>query len=145
MKTSRNLPWTKWKKSVGAWIHSSSPSWKLLHARKTLLSRKFCGLCGFVGEFCVFIAAWNFAPELAIPAVLSVILTAGYLLWTWQRVFLGTNPATAAFPDLSAREFVVLAPFVILAIALGILPGVLVNLWVEPSVQGWVETLARLK
>ena len=62
------------------------------------------GLCGFVGEFFVLIAAWNFSPALAIPAILSVILTAGYLLWTWQRVFLGTNPATQALSRISARE-----------------------------------------
>jgi NADH-quinone oxidoreductase subunit M len=50
------------------------------------------GLCGFVGEFCVFLAAWNFSPVLAILAVMSVILTAGYLLWTWQRVYLPISP-----------------------------------------------------
>ncbi|OWK46576.1 complex I subunit 4 family protein [Fimbriiglobus ruber] len=103
------------------------------------------GLCGFVGEFQVILAAWNCCPGLAIPAILATIVTAGYLLWTWQRVFLGTNPATREYPDVSAREFVVLAPFVLLSIALGILPGFLVYQWVEPSVQGWVDLLSRLK
>ena len=103
------------------------------------------GLCGFVGEFMVMLAAWNYSPALAIPAILATILTAGYLLWTWQRVFLGTNPATAAFPDLSVREFVVLFPFALLAVVLGVLPGPLVFQWLEPSVQGWVDALARLK
>ena len=28
------------------------------------------GLCGFVGEFMVVLAAWNFSPALAIPAML---------------------------------------------------------------------------
>ncbi len=103
------------------------------------------GLCGFVGEFCVFIAAWNFAPELAVPAVLSVILTAAYLLWTWQRVYLGTNPATKDFPELTPREAVCLLPFVVLAIALGVLPGLLLFNWIDPSVSGWIENLAPLK
>lgn len=101
-------------------------------------------LCGFVGEFWVLLAAWNFAPGLAVPAILTVILTAGYLLWAWQRVFLGTNPATAGFPDVSPREFVVLVPFVALAVLLGVVPS-LVTVWVEPAVHGWVETLARLR
>ncbi len=103
------------------------------------------GLCGFVGEFMVLMAAWNFSPALAIPAILSVILTAGYLLWTWQRVYLGTNPATASYPDLSPREAACLLPFVILAIALGILPQTLIFNWMDPSVTGWVASMATLK
>jgi NADH-quinone oxidoreductase subunit M len=101
-------------------------------------------LCGFVGEFMVVLAAWNFDPWLAVPAILTSVLTAAYLLWAWQRVFLGTNPATAAYPDLTVREFVVLVPFVLLAIGLGVLPGFLVFQWMEPSVRGWTEALARL-
>lgn len=103
------------------------------------------GLCGFVGEFCVFLAAWNFSPALAIPAVLSVILTAGYLLWTWQRVYLGTNPATKDFPELTPREAACLLPLALLAIALGVMPGVLLFNWMDPSVSGWVENMAVLK
>ncbi len=103
------------------------------------------GLCGFVGEFQVMTAAWYFSPALAVPAILATILTAGYLLWTWQRVFLGTNPATRGYPEVSVREFVVLLPFVLLSIALGVLPGVLVFQWMEPSVQGWVDVMSRLK
>lgn len=103
------------------------------------------GLCGFVGEFCVFVAAWNFAPALAVPAILSVILTAAYLLWTWQRVYLGTNADTKAFPELTPREAVCLLPFALMAIALGVLPGMLLFNWMEPSVSGWIENLAPLK
>ncbi len=103
------------------------------------------GLCGFVGEFMVLAAAWDFSPALAIPAILSVILTAGYLLWTWQRVFLGTNQQTQAYPDLSPREVAVLVPFVVLAIALGIFPQAIIFSWVDPSVTGWVANLAVLK
>jgi len=89
-------------------------------------------------------AAWNYSPWLAVPAVLSVILTAGYLLWTWQRVYLGTNPQTAAFPEVTPREAAVLVPFAVLAILLGVLPGLVLN-WMEPSVGGWVENMAALK
>jgi NADH-quinone oxidoreductase subunit M len=102
-------------------------------------------LCGFVGEFCVFMGAWNFAPELAIPAIISVILTAGYLLWTWQRVYFGTNPETKNFPEMTPREAVCLVPFAVLAIALGVLPGLLLFNWMDPSVSGWIENMAPLK
>ena len=102
-------------------------------------------VCWFVGGFQVMTAAWYFSPALAVPTILATILTAGYLLWTWQRVFLGTNPATRGYPEVSVREFVVLLPFVLLSIALGVLPGVLVFQWMEPSVQGWVDVMSRLK
>jgi NADH-quinone oxidoreductase subunit M len=103
------------------------------------------GLCGFVGELFVMMAAWSFSPALAIPAVLSVILTAAYLLWTWQRVYLGTNPATQSFPDVSPREAACLLPFVVLAFLLGILPQTLIFNWVDPAVSGWVANMAVLK
>jgi NADH-quinone oxidoreductase subunit M len=103
------------------------------------------GLCGFVGELFVMMAAWSFSPALAIPAVLSVILTAAYLLWTWQRVYLGTNQETQHFPDLSPREAACLLPFVVLALLLGILPQTLILNWVDPSVSGWVANMSVLK
>lgn len=103
------------------------------------------GLCGFVGEIFVVLAAWQFSPTLAICAILATVLTAGYLLWTWQRVYLGTNPATAKFPDLSLREAIILIVFVAFAIALGVFPQTLILSWMEPAVTGTVENLARLR
>jgi NADH-quinone oxidoreductase subunit M len=103
------------------------------------------GLCGFVGEFFVLLAAWNFSPALAIPAVLSVVLTAGYLLWTWQRVYLGTNRSTQSYPDLSPREAACLLPFVVLAILLGVIPQTVIFNWVDPSVSGWIANMSVLK
>jgi NADH-quinone oxidoreductase subunit M len=103
------------------------------------------GLCGFVGEFFVLCGAWNFSIGLTVPAILSTVLTAAYLLWTWQRVYLGTNEATASYPDVTAREWAVLLPYVVLAIALGVLPGLLVFQWCDPAVTGWTANLMSLK
>jgi NADH-quinone oxidoreductase subunit M len=103
------------------------------------------GLCGFVGEFFVLLSAWHFSPALAIPAILSVILTAGYLLWTWLRVFTGVNDATQSYSDLTPREAITLLPYVILAILLGILPFTLVLQWVDPAITGWIANLATLR
>jgi NADH-quinone oxidoreductase subunit M len=99
------------------------------------------GLCGFVGEFLVIVSAWNFCFGLSLGAILTTVITAAYLVWTWQRVYLGLNPDTAKFPELSAREFLVLFPLTVLAILLGVLPGYLVFQWLEPSIQGWIEVL----
>lgn len=125
-------------------LYEPMPLYSGLSAVLFFASMGLPGLCGFVGELWVMMAAWNFSPALAIPAVLSVILTAGYLLWAWQRVYFGTNPETKTFPDLNPREAAVLIPFAILAILLGVWPSLMMN-WMEPSVGGWIENLAALK
>jgi NADH-quinone oxidoreductase subunit M len=47
------------------------------------------GLCGFIGEVFSVLSAWNYDKLLAIIAASGVILTAGYILWTIQRVYFG--------------------------------------------------------
>jgi NADH-quinone oxidoreductase subunit M len=109
------------------------------------------GLCGFVGEVMVVLGTWNFEPPgfpyfgklLAVLAALTVVLTAGYILWTLQRVYLGQNPAYKDLPDISFRELLCIVPLVVLAVALGVMPTLLLS-WMEPSVTGLVDTLARL-
>src|SRR5262249_8075225 len=106
------------------------------------------GLCGFVGEFMVVLSAWNYEPfgrVFAILAALTVVLTAGYILWTVQRVFLGHNPAYKDFPDIKFfPEQICILPLVVLAILLGVFPEQLLLSWMEPSVSGLVDTLAKL-
>jgi NADH-quinone oxidoreductase subunit M len=102
------------------------------------------GLCGFVGELFVMVGAWHFSPALATPAIHCTILTAAYLLWTWQRVYLGVNEATKSFPDVSAREALILGLFAFFAIVLGVLPGIVIFHWVDPAIAAWADDLSRL-
>ncbi|HMC63920.1 MAG TPA: NADH-quinone oxidoreductase subunit M, partial [Gemmataceae bacterium] len=111
------------------------------------------GMCGFVGEFMVVLSTWNFSPAafpatgkvFAILAALTVVLTAAYILWTIQRVFLGHNPAYKDFPDIRFfPEQICILPLVVLAILLGVFPEQLLLSWMEPSVSGLVDTLAKL-
>src|SRR5206468_620100 len=101
------------------------------------------GMCGFVGEFMVVLATWNYSPLFAILAALTVVLTAAYILWTLQRVFLGTNPAYLGFSDMTLREILCIVPLVILSVALGVLPQQLLLSWMEPTVSGLVKLLAQ--
>ncbi len=109
------------------------------------------GMCGFVGEFMVILGTWNFSPfgwphlgqVFAILAALTVVLTAAYILWTLQRVYLGQNPAYKGLPDMSLREILCAVPIVVFAVLLGVAPQLLFN-WMSPSVTGLVESLARL-
>ena len=59
------------------------------------------GMCGFVGEFMVVLATWNFSKVFAVLAALTVVITAAYILWTIQRVYLGTNPAYKDYKDMT--------------------------------------------
>ncbi|MFO0937023.1 MAG: NADH-quinone oxidoreductase subunit M [Gemmataceae bacterium] len=126
-------------------LTESMPFFTGLSAVLFFASMALPGLCGFVGEFFVLCGAWNYSVGLTIPAVLSTILTAAYLLWTWQKVYWGTNDATKSFPEVTPREWSVLVPYVLLAIGVGVLPGLLVFHWCDPSITGWVANLAVLK
>jgi NADH-quinone oxidoreductase subunit M len=101
------------------------------------------GMCGFVGEFMVVLATWNYDKVFAILSALTVVLTAAYILWTLQRVYLGVNPAYKDYPDITARELLCIIPLVVLSVLLGVMPNLLLS-WMEPSVTGLVNTLARL-
>jgi NADH-quinone oxidoreductase subunit M len=101
------------------------------------------GLCGFVGEFMVVIATWQYDRLFAILAAATVVITAAYILWTIQRVYLGVNPAYKDYPDITLREQSCAIPLVILAVVLGVAPQ-LVLYWMTPSVTGLVDSLAKL-
>ena len=49
------------------------------------------GLCGFIGEVFVVLCVWKFSQALAVISAAVVILTAGYILWAIQRVYLGAE------------------------------------------------------
>jgi NADH-quinone oxidoreductase subunit M len=103
------------------------------------------GLCGFVGEFLVLWATAKYSLALAATAAAVVILTAGYILWTIQRVYLGpqyTGPHPEALTPMTVREGAISIPLLALAVLLGVYPPTLLN-YVTPSVQETVEKLTR--
>jgi NADH-quinone oxidoreductase subunit M len=102
------------------------------------------GLCGFIGEFFVILGAWSYSKALAVVAASVVILTAGYILWTIQRVYLGPEykgPHGDALTPMTRREVAIAAPLVAFAILLGVYPQALFN-YVTPSVQKTVVELS---
>ncbi|MGA2035949.1 MAG: NADH-quinone oxidoreductase subunit M [Thermoguttaceae bacterium] len=102
------------------------------------------GLCGFIGEVLVVLSAWNYNVVLAIIAASVVILTAGYILWTIQRVYLGPEykgPHAEALTPITRREIAIAVPLLVLAIALGVYPMALLN-YTTPSVNKLVDNLA---
>jgi NADH-quinone oxidoreductase subunit M len=95
------------------------------------------GLCGFIGEIFVVLSSWNYSPLLAIIAASGVILTAGYILWTIQRVYLGPEykgPHPEALVEMDSRETSVAGILVAFAIFLGVYPESMFYLMRESTV-----------
>jgi NADH-quinone oxidoreductase subunit M len=102
------------------------------------------GLCGFIGEVLVVLSVWNFGKALAVISAAVVILTAGYILWALQRVYLGPEykgPHPEALTPMTAREFAIGAPLLALAIVFGIYPRIVLD-YMQPSVDKTVVQLA---
>jgi NADH-quinone oxidoreductase subunit M len=102
------------------------------------------GLCGFIGEVFVVLSVWKYSQVLAIVSAAVVILTAGYILWAIQRVYLGAEyrgPHPEALTRITSRELAIASPLVALAIVFGVYPRVLLD-YMQPSVDHQVEQLA---
>lgn len=99
------------------------------------------GLCGFVGEVFTVLAGFKQFPAIGILSALGVVLTAGYILWTIQRVYLGSNPAYEGTPDMNFREVITAIPLLVLAILLGVYPNTVLS-WMGPDVEILVNQLA---
>ena len=102
------------------------------------------GLCGFIGEVLVTLSSWNYSRVLAVISAFTVILTAAYILWAIQRVYLGAEykgPHGDHLTPMTGRELAIATPLVFLAILFGVAPQTLFS-YVTPSVNRQVETLA---
>jgi NADH-quinone oxidoreductase subunit M len=102
------------------------------------------GLCGFIGEVLVTLSAWNFSKVLAVISAGVVILTAAYILWTIQRVYLGPEykgPHGDHLTPMTSRELAIVAPLVVMSIVLGVYPPAMLD-YLKPSVDKTVVELA---
>jgi len=103
------------------------------------------GLCGFIGEILVTLSVWNYSKIMAVIAASVVILTAAYILWAVQRVYLGPEyrgPHGEALTRITSREVAIAAPLAFFAILLGVYPRMVFD-YMSPSVDRTVENLAQ--
>ncbi len=103
------------------------------------------GLCGFIGEVLVVLSVWQFSPLLAVISASVVILTAGYILWTIQRVYLGAEyrgPHEDAITPSNARENAIAGVLFVLAILLGVMPYPTLLRYMDPTIDRQVQELA---
>ena len=104
------------------------------------------GLCGFVGEIFVVLSVFKYSPLLAIISAGVVVLTAGYILWAVQRVYLGAEyrgPHGEHLTPATARENTIAGILFVTAILLGVLPHHTVLKYMEKTIEQQVTDLTE--
>ena len=103
------------------------------------------GLSGFISEAFVFLGSFGFETirVIAIISTLGILLGAGYMLWTLQRIYLGKlNEKWATLTDMDMREYAMLVPLSLIIIFLGIYPSAMLDL-MNTSVNSMVQFLSE--
>ncbi len=81
------------------------------------------GLSSFISEALVLIGSFPKYKVITIAATTGIVLTAGYFLWTMQRVFLGSlDERNTGLPEINPREIFTLTPLALLVVFLGFYP-----------------------
>jgi NADH-quinone oxidoreductase subunit M len=105
-------------------LSDNMPGYALLFMVFTMASVGLPGTSNFVGEFLSLVGTYHASSWAAIVATSGIILGAAYMLWLYWRICFGTqrNPDAAAMPDLSPREWWLLAPIALAVFWMGIYP-----------------------
>ncbi len=120
---------------IGGGLLQKAPRLGAIFSYIAIASLGLPGLAGFWGEVMALLSAFNPNTELGLPlgwfrafmvaGGIGTILTAGYFLWTIQRVNLGTLPERwreEPIPDVLPVEWLSWAPLLVLILALGVFP-----------------------
>ncbi len=104
------------------------------------------GTSGFVGEFMVILASFQYSVWVALAAALTLILGAAYTLWMVKRVIFGevANSNVRQLKDINAREAWVLGLFAAGVLLLGLWPKPLTDL-MDASIIQLTAQLAATK
>jgi len=94
-------------------------------------------LAGFIAEITVFLGAFEKFEWAVILSIFGVVLSAGYVLWTLQRVVFG--PVRHEWDGVTDQhhwwEHTVVVGLVALVILLGVYPALMMEM-IEPAIQG---------
>lgn len=93
------------------------------------------GMSSFVSEFLVLTGTFTRYHYVAAIASIGLVLSALYILWTYQRMMTGpVRDELKETPDANWREIVAVAPIIALIVALGFFPQPVLNV-LNPAVK----------
>lgn len=106
-----------------------------------LVSMGMPGFSGFVAEFPIFMGVWATHPWIAIVAVISIVITAGYIIRIIRKVFFGSVPEELEghLHDVRVLDKVALVVLSVVLLVLGFYPSIMV-----PMVETGVQNVLRL-
>lgn len=106
-----------------------------------LVSMGMPGFSGFVAEFPIFMGVWQAQPWIAMVAVISIVITASYIIRIIRKVFFGSVPAElhGHLHDVTALDKLALAVLVIVLLVLGFYPPIM-----APMIESGVQNVLRL-
>ncbi|OHB72639.1 MAG: oxidoreductase [Planctomycetes bacterium RBG_16_43_13] len=104
------------------------------------------GLANFISEILCFIGAFMagtpYFMVMTAVAVIGVVLGAAYLLWSYQKIFLGPlNEKYANISDVNGRELFTLLPLAALIVILGVFPSPILDM-ISGSLNELVKVMA---
>jgi NADH-quinone oxidoreductase subunit M len=85
------------------------------------------GLGNFVAEILILIGSWPSAPLLTILATIGIVVATIYSLGFMQRIFFGAAQTTHPFPDMNAREYLMLLSLAAVLLWMGLYPQPLLD------------------
>jgi NADH-quinone oxidoreductase subunit M len=105
-------------------LSNNMPGYALLFMLFTMASVGLPGTSGFVGEFLSLLGTYKASTWGAIAGTTGIILGAAYMLYLYWRIAFGVarTEEAAAMPDLSAREWWLLAPIAAVVLWMGVYP-----------------------
>jgi NADH-quinone oxidoreductase subunit M len=90
----------------------------------------------FVGEFLLLLGLFEYSAIFAAVAGLTIIFSAVYMLWMYQRTMLGkANEFTENIHDLTWTEMAALVPLVVMVFWIGMFPGLFLNVALPDVMQ----------
>lgn len=127
------------------------PIFSVLSLIITLSSMGLPGLNGFVGEFTILLGSMGATTLGDAPwiytafATSGVILAAVYLLWMFQRVFMGPldKEENKKLRDVNSRELAIFIAFLVFIVWIGIAPSPYFQL-MDQSVAGLLQSVGTL-
>ena len=119
---------TKMIKEFGG-LAKNMPMFALVYAIVLFASIGLPLTIGFIGEFLSLLGFFKVSPFLTFVASLTIVLSAIYMLSMYKRTFFGelVKEENKKMKDIHGRELVALGSLVVLIIALGIYPRVILE------------------